>query len=246
MNQTTAQHVKVEFSTTDLDVDGNGGVIEPMTQDQQRVRAAYEYENTQQLSDSESVSYSVEAGARMDRNDNEDSTGAEIGLGIGYEDANNGLTVQAKGIFAFSSGSGYDEMGMNFSLQYDPAQSGNGMYIDMESGYGAVGGHLGDEYLWEASAIESGVPGTLSSAYQSGLTSTLLGLETGYRMKMHAGRITPYGKLTLSDDSGTGRYQVGTRVELVDSIQLNIFGAHSEFSDGSSDQEIRLQLQTRF
>ena len=187
-----AVHLKGEALITELNVDDATG-INARTVDTQRVRASLKWSHERAMAGDGQLHRAINIGLLHDSGNGRD--GAEVGLGLRYQSAVRGLTVEGRSRALLTHSGAYSNWGVSGVVRFRPGRDGRGLSFNLEPGM--------------ASANESN-PGAR------------MNLELGYGMLRHGRMITPYGRATLSD--GRYGYRLGGRLK-ADGLEMSLEGS---------------------
>ena len=154
-----------------------------------------------------------ELGLRSEGGDGKTGTGIELGGGIRFRDPGKGWNVEGFGRQLITYGALPKEWGFGASISVDPDPSGAGLSANLSHSWGRAGS--GVRRLWEQNS-----PGSGSSRGQSGRRLELK-VEYGFSTLGGRGLVSPFGAVTLDDESGLG-YRWGGRLELGPTANLSL------------------------
>ena len=144
----------------------------------------------------------LELGARSDAGDAETGYGMELGLGLGYANADMGLSFESRArVLLAHEDDGYREWGASGSLRYAPGTAGRGLRLGLTSSLGTA--RSGVERLWSLRDAR-GLAQGMASAAGPRLSATL-----GYGIpapRWH-GLATPF--FEMDSRGGQGRQRAG-------------------------------------
>ena len=237
---TTAVRLKAQASLAQMEVEGNGSLLEEQTITAQRLRLALEGSHERTLASGGSLTPSFEVGLRHDGGAGATGTGLELGGGLRYVDPVLGLTVEGRGRVLAAYGEAYEEWGASGLIRVDPGIDGLGLSLSLAPSYGQTAS--GVQRLWNQ-GLPQGAP-QRPNATQA--PTGRLAAEVGYGLAAFAGQglVTPYSAVTLDGD--TQQYRVGSRLELGSELRLSLEVTRQVTTAGQVDQGIRLQANWRF
>ena len=237
---TTAVRLKAQASLAQMEVEGNGSLLEEQTITAQRLRLALEGSHERTLASGGSLTPSFEVGLRHDGGAGATGTGLELGGGLRYVDPVLGLTVEGRGRVLAAYGEAYEEWGASGLIRVDPGIDGLGLSLSLAPSYGQTAS--GVQRLWNQ-GLPRGAP-QRPNATQA--PTGRLAAEVGYGLAAFAGQglVTPYSAVTLDGD--TQQYRVGSRLELGPGLRLSLEVTRQVTTAGQADQGIRLQADWRF
>ena len=119
---TTTLRLKAQASLAQMEVEGNGSLLQEQTIDAQRLRLALEGSHERPLASGGSLTPSFEVGLRHDGGDGATGTGLELGGGLRYVNPALGLTVEGRGRVLAAYEENYEGMGRQWA---DPAGPGD-------------------------------------------------------------------------------------------------------------------------
>ena len=237
---TTAVRLKAQASLAQMEVEGNGSLLEEQTITAQRLRLALEGSHERTLASGGSLTPSFEVGLRHDGGAGATGTGLELRGGLRYVDPVLGLTVEGRGRVLAAYGEAYEEWGASGLIRVDPGIDGLGLSLSLAPSYGQTAS--GVQRLWNQ-GLPQGAP-QRPNATQA--PTGRLAAEVGYGLAAFAGQglVTPYSAVTLDGD--TQQYRVGSRLELGPGLRLSLEVTRQVTTAGQADQGIRLQADWRF
>ena len=233
---TTTLRLKAQASLAQMEVEGNGSLLQEQTIDAQRLRLALEGSHERPLASGGSLTPSFEVGLRHDGGDGATGTGLELGGGLRYIDPALGLTVEGRGRVLSSYDDTYKEWGASGLIRLDPGAAGQGLAFSLVPSYGQTAS--GVQRLWD-----QGLP---QGASATQAPTGRLAAEVGYGLAAFAGQglVTPYGAVMLG--GGTQQYRVGSRLELGPALRLSLEGTRQVTTVGQADHGLRLQADWQF
>ena len=237
---TTTLRLKAQVSLAQMEVEGNGSLLEEQTIAAQRLRLALEGSHERTLASGGSLTPSFEVGLRHDGGAGATGTGLELGGGLRYVDPALGLTIEGRGRVLAAYDDAYEEWGASGLIRLDPGAAGQGLSLSLVPSYGQTAS--GVQRLWEQGLPQGPTQGPSATQALTGR----LEAEVGYGLTAFAGQglVTPYGQLSLG--GGTQQYRVGSRLELGPALRLSLEGTRQVTTVGQADQGIRLQADWRF
>ena len=237
---TTTLRVKAQASLAQMDVDGNGSLLEEQTIDAHRLRLALEGSHERTLASGAQLAPSLEVGLRHDGGDGATGTGLELGGGLRYIDPALGLTVEGRGRVLAAYDEAYEEWGASGLIRLDPGAAGQGLSLSLVPSYGQTAS--GVQRLWDQGLPQGPTQGPSPTQALTGR----LEAEMGYGLAAFAGQglVTPYSAVMLG--GGTQQYRVGSRLELGPGLRLSLEGTRQVTAVGQANHGIRLQVDWRF
>ena len=239
---TTTLKLKGEASWSQVEVEGNGDLIEKQTVNANRLRLALEGSHEQALASGGSLTPSLELGLRHDGGDGITGTGIEIGGSLRYRDPAAGLTVEGNGR-VLAGQSDYREWGLGGSLRLDPGADGRGLSFSLFPTWGETSS--GVERLWDQDVAELATDGT---AANDNVPQMRLDSELGYGFDAvgEHGLLTPYGGFSLAGE-GSQRYRIGSRFKIGSWLNLSLEGERREpANDATAEHGVMLRMQARW
>ncbi len=239
---TTNLRLKGEASVAQVEVEGNGGLIEEQTVNANRLRLALEGSHEQALASGSSLTPSLELSLRHDGGGGITGTGIEIGGSLRYRDPAAGLTIEGNGR-VLAGQSDYREWGLGGSLRLDPGAEGRGLSFSLFPAWGETSS--GVDRLWDQDVAELA---TDDGAANENVPQMRLDSEFGYGFGAFGGRglLTPYGGFSLAGE-GSQRYRIGGRFEIGSSLSLSLEGERLEpVNDAAAEHGMMLRGQMRF
>ena len=237
---TTTLRVKAQASVAQMEVEGNGSLLQEQTIDAQRLRLALEGSHERPLASGGSLTPSFEVGLRHDGGDGATGTGLELGGGLRYVNPAWGLTVEGRGRVLAAYEENYEEWGASGLIRLDPGIDRQGLSFSLVPSYGQTAS--GVQRLWDQGLPQGSPQGAPTTQAPTGR----LEAEVGYGLAAFAGQglVTPYSAVMLG--GGTQQYRVGSRLELGPALRLSLEGTRQVTTVGQADQGIRLQVDWRF
>ena len=225
---------KADAFLTRLEADAAAG-LPKTTGGARQLRLGLEGRRQLEVSPAARMTPSLEIGGRWDGGDAGKGVGVEVGGGLAYTNTALGLEVEARGWFLLAhQEKKFDEWGGNLTVKLDPGQAGRGPWVTFAPGWGGGGSRA--LQTWnspEAFRADGG------SGRTPDLSPDRLELEAGYGTPAYGGLLTPHAGLSMAG-SGTRRYRLGVRLDLVGGADLGIEGRRSARADGSDTNEIMI------
>ena len=237
---TTTLRLKAQASVAQMEVEGNGPLLQEQTIAAQRLRLALEGSHKRTLASGAQLAPSLEVGLRHDGGDGITGTGLELGGGLRYVDPALGLTLEGRGRVLAAYDDAYKEWGASGLIRLDPGAAGQGLSLSLVPSYGQTAS--GVQRLWDQGLPQGPTQGPSPTQALTGR----LEAEVGYGLTAFAGQglVTPYGQLSLG--GGTQQYRVGSRLELGPELRLSLEGTRQVTAVGQANHGIRLQVGWRF
>ena len=179
-----------------------------------------------------------EIGLRSEGGDGKTGSGVELGGGLRFQDPEKGWTVEGFGRRLITSGALPKEWGFDASVSFNPDPSSAGLSARLSHSWGWAGS--GVRRLWE-----EGSSGAGSSGDQSGRR---LELKVDYGFSTMGGHsmVTPFGAVTLGEESGHG-YRWGGRFEIGPTANLSLeFERREQYEGDKPVHAIMLRGAWRF
>ncbi len=236
----TALDLKGEVQGARLEIDDNGDMIAGMSVKIWRLRLAMEGSHSFALSPDETLTPSLEAGARWDGGDGLIGAGLELGGGLGWANRASGLTAAVSARALAAHGGGLREWGASGFVRLDPGADGRGLSLSVVPSWGETAS--GADRLWE-----DGV--TARTVGDDGLRAPVgrLDAELGYGLAAFgaAGLVTPYGAAAFAGDGGH-RYRLGGRLGLGAGFSLSLEAVRRESAADTPEHGIGLRGALRW
>ncbi len=176
-----------------------------LTADVSRVRVMVETSKGYTLASGEMIQPQLRVGIRRDGGDVETGLGMELGGGLTFLDLERGLTIAVHGrkLVAHEQ-SDYEEWGLGGSIALNPQGGGRGLSLGLSPSWGSTASGLAR--LWA-----QGATGLTRNGYGLGFGGRRLDAEVGYGVDALTGRgvFTPYARLVLSEQPGSGPFGAG-------------------------------------
>ena len=241
---TTTVRLKTQASLAQMEVEGNGSLLEEQTIAAQRLRLAMEGSHERTLASGGSLTPSFEVGLRHDVGAGATGTGLELGGGLRYVDPALGLTVEVRGRVLAAYEEAYEEWGASGLIRVDPGSDGQGLSLSLAPSYGQTAS--GMQRLWDQGLPQGPTQGPTQGPSATQAPTGWLEAEVGYGLAAFAGQglVTPYGQFSLG--GGMQQYRVGSRLELGSGLRLSLEGTRQVTTVGQADQGIRLQADWQF
>ena len=220
----TTLQLRGEAWATRLSVDGDGGLVEALSVDVQRVVATVEAAREFPLPRGAARPW-AEFGARWDGGDGEAGAGVEAGGGFAYRDDALGLEAEAAGRILLAHGGDVREWGVEGALRAKPDARGRGLSLSVLPAWGE--GRSGLARLRDGGA--SAAPG-----------GPRLDIAAGYGLRIDGGGLlTPYGGVGLAKGGGR-RWRAGVRIALWDGFDLDFETVGEDGAHGSPERRAAL------
>ena len=238
-----ALHAKAEVALTQAEQAGSeGGSLEALTVDTQRVRFGVEASTERALAAGRRLVLSLALSGRGDFGDEIEgggsALGVEIGPGLRWLDPGRGLVLEGRGRLLAVSDDATREWGVELEAGYDPGVRGRGIAFDLFSGYGVAGSTAGG--LWEREMARSAL---FTHSFEPRARQEM---RLGYGLALGGGRglLTPYVGHALSgaDDRRT---HLGATWSLGEGLHLDLVAEHLGTAH-DSDARVSLTLRSRF
>ena len=234
---TTTLRLKGESLVTQITVEGNNDVIEPLELDARRFRLALEGSYDYLVASGERLVPAVEVGVRHDGGEGLEGTGLEVGGGLRYVNQTLGLTVDGRGRALVTYGEqDYKEWGASVLIRLDPGVDGQGLSFNLAPTYGQTAS--GVSRLWD-----EGMDGFVE-AEQAALGRLEAVVGYGLPILESAGLVTPYSAVTLS--SGERQLRLGGRLGVGSSLEVSLEGAQEVRNERLPVYGVRLRVDLRF
>ena len=203
-NDAAEVRFKGELTRTEMEVDASEQIA-ALEVDATLIRIAMEASRTRSLAGGGTLSPSFSLGARHDGGDGNTGTGAEIGGGVRYANAQSGVSASASA-HALIGRSDYEEWGIQGTVRLASGADGQGLSFVMRPGYGDASngdGNGNTGRIWS-----NGLRDTPAASRPN--ASGRLEMRLGYGLSSAGerdGLLTPWGGLALQNDGN--RYQMG-------------------------------------
>ncbi len=224
--------IKGEALQTTTDVEGSESIT-AVRIGARRLRLGLEASRTHQLANGGQLVPTVEVGMRHDAGDGRTGTGAEVGGGMRYTDAANGLTVESHGRVLLGHSGDYQDWGIGGVVRLAAGRDGQGLSFSLQPTWGATASRAAQVWAQEAVAPASAV-----SRPRDGRVDMNLGYGLGWEEML----VTPYGNMTLTNGSARA-YRLGSRMRLGGGMTLNLEGIRDETAARLVNHGIRLQVR---
>ncbi len=224
--------IKGEALQTTMDVEGSESIT-AVELEARRLRLGLEASRTHQLANGGQLVPTVEVGMRHDAGDGRTGTGAEVGGGMRYTDAANGLTVESHGRVLLGHSGDYQDWGIGGVVRLAAGRDGQGLSFSLQPTWGATASRAAQVWAQEAVAPASAV-----SRPRDGRVDMNLGYGLGWDEML----VTPYGNMTLTNGSARA-YRLGSRMRLGGGMTLNLEGIRDETAARLVNHGIRLQVR---
>ena len=214
----------------------------PLTRaDVQRIRFALESESRYAMSKTSLLTPRLELGGRWDGGSAETGLGTEIGGGLGYVHTPSGWGFEARGRYLLAhQHADFEDWGTSLMLRFDSGMRNHGLKLTLTPTWGNPVSRT--NALWDNTHLLSAArvtPGTGSpSAYQP----QQFDMEIGYGLPFKAGLLSSYSGLSAAS-AGAMHYRLGSRLELDQTVHLNVEAEHRKQAVGTSDSRIIFQGQ---
>ena len=208
--------------------------------DVQRVRFALQGEANHQ-SETSSLTPRLELGGRWDGGKAETGIGAEIGGGLGYVHTPSGWGIEARGHYLIAhQQADFKDWSARISLRFDPGIRDRGLRLAISPVWGNPVSRT--NALWDPAHLLD--TAHISQRPVGDVRPQQFDIEIGYDLPTHGknGSLASYGGLRTSGAS-TMHYRLGSRLELDQTVHLNIEAEHRKQAVGPSDSRIILQGQ---
>ena len=131
----------------------------------------------------------------------------------------------------------FDEWSANLTLKFDPGADKRGLRLALAPVWGAESSRI--EQMWDsAKMLHAGA----DQGNTAGLPLERLEFEWGHGLVSHeeTGAVTPYGGMSLGTPGVRG-YRLGGRVEVGESMNLNVKGERKERARGAAEHRLTLR-----
>ena len=220
----TTLELRGEAWATRLSVDGDGGLVEALSVDVQRIAATAEAAREFALPRG-AVRPWAELGARWDGGDGEAGAGLEAGGGVAYRDDALGLEAEAAGRVLLAHGGDLREWGVEGALRAKPDARGRGLSLSVLPAWGES---------------RSGLVGLRDGGAAAAPRGPRLDIAAGYGLHIDGGALlTPYGGAGLAKGGGR-RWRAGVRIALGDGFDLDFETVAEEGPHGSPERRAAL------
>ena len=208
--------------------------------DVQRVRFALQGESNHQSETALLISR-LELGGRWDGGKAETGIGAEIGGGLGYVHTPSGWGIEARGHYLLThQQADFEDWSASIRLRFDPGTRDRGLQLAISPVWGNPVSR--SNALWDHAHLLD--TAHIGQSPVRGMRPQQFDIEIGYDLPAHGknGMLASYGGLRTSGIS-TMHYRLGSRLELDQTVHLNIEAEHRKQAVGPSDSRITLQGQ---
>ena len=229
---TTALTLKGEVWAARFDLEDNGGLMQGLGVNVNRLRLGLEGEHVHVLSLGATLTPSLELGLRHDGGDGEIGAGVELGGGLSWTDPAQGLSANIHGRALLAHRGDVKEWGVGGLVTFGPGAGVPGLSLSLRPSWGEAEGGLAR--LWENEL----------AAANDAETAARLEAEIGYGLRAAGGHgvLTPYAGLSLS--GGEGRtWRLGGRLEIGPAFHLSLEGERRETDAGPADHGIMLKFR---
>ncbi len=230
--------IKGEALQTSMDVEGSEDIT-AVRIGARRLRLGLEASRTHLLAGGGQLVPTLEVGMRHDAGDGRTGTGAEVGGGMRYTDAANGLTVESHGRVLLGHSGDYQDWGVGGVVRLAAGQDGHGLSFSLQPTWGAAASRASQVWAREAAAT---VAAASTPVRQNGRVAMQMGYGLGWGDEA---LITPYGQVTLTNIQ-MRTYRLGSRMRLGDRLLLNLEGTRQETAAQPVDHGVLLQLGLNF
>ena len=205
-----------------------------MAVEAQRARVSVEASQAHALSGGGQLEPRVEVGMRHDAGDGRTGTGAEVGGGMRYTNAAQGLTLEGRGRVLLGHNGDYEDWGLGGLLQLSGGRDGHGLSFSLQPTWGATGSRAAQVWAQEAAR-------TVSQAGRQGPRNGQVEMNLGYGLGWDEVMMTPYGRFTLTN--GPARvYRLGSRMQLGGGMTFNMEGTREETAERLVNHGLRMQF----
>ena len=229
---TTALTLKGEVWTARFDLEDNGGLMQGLEVNVNRLRLGLEGEHVHVLPLGATLTPSLELGLRHDDGDGETGAGVELGGGLSWTDPARELSADIHGRALLAHRGDVKEWGVGGLVTFGPGAGVPGLSLSLRPSWGEAEGGLAR--LWENEL----------AAANDDETAARLEAEIGYGLRAAGGHgvLTPYAGLSLS--GGEGRtWRLGGRLEIGPAFHLSLEGERRETDAGPADHGIMLKFR---
>ena len=203
--------------------------------DVQRVRFALQGETDHAMSETSLLTPRLELGGRWDGGSADTGVGAEIGGGLAYLHTPSGWGLEARGRYLFAhQDADFEDWGTSLNLRFDPGSRSRGLWLTVVPQWGQPNSQA--NALWDNAQMLNMAMGNSGSGI--GLQPHHLDMEIGYGLPIKTGLFTSYSGMSKS--MGAMHYRLGSRLEIGQSLHINLEGNHAV---GMSGPRFTLQGQ---
>ena len=204
--------LKFDMFSVKSEVEANE-TTEGTEQTANRARAIIEGTHTRTLESGDKFIPSFELGTRYDGGDGQTGSGIRTGVGMRYESANSGLSVEGKSWMLVSHSKDSKEWGASGSLHFGPEKNRQGLSMSLNQQWGKSSG--GIDQLWSN--------GVINLSGDDIKTDGRFTATVGYGIATHHSRglLTPYTSFSLSGGN-MHRFSIGSRFEVDAKLNLNL------------------------
>ncbi len=225
--------IKGEALQTSMDVEGSEDIT-AVRIGARRLRLGLEASRTHLLAGGGQLVPTLEVGMRHDAGDGRTGTGAEVGGGLRYTDAANGLTVESHGRVLLGHSGDYQDWGIGGAVRLAAGRGGHGLSFNLQPAWGAAASRVSQVWAQEAATT---VAAAATPVRQNGRVDMNLGYGLGWEEML----VTPYSQVTLTNGSARA-YRLGSRMRLGGGMTLNLEGIREETAARLVNHGIRLQF----
>ncbi len=225
--------IKGEALQTSMDVEGSEDIT-AVRIGARRLRLGLEASRTHLLAGGGQLVPTLEVGMRHDAGDGRTGTGAEVGGGMRYTDAANGLTVESHGRVLLGHSGDYQDWGIGGAVRLAAGRGGHGLSFSLQPAWGATASRASQVWAQEAATT---VAAASAPVRQNGRVDMNLGYGLGWDETL----VTPYSQVTLTNGSARA-YRLGSRMRLGGGMTLNLEGIRQETAARLVNHGIRLQF----
>ncbi|TGG92659.1 MAG: hypothetical protein ERJ67_05490 [Aphanocapsa feldmannii 277cV] len=233
--------LKGESSLAQVEMEGNDR-IEPLTSDVQRLRLSVEGSHERSLSRGARLTPSLELGMRHDAGDGISGIGVELGGALRYVYPTTGLTLEGHSRVLVAHEADLKDWGIGGLIRIDPGTYKKGLSVSVAPEYGNTSSSVSQ--LWDQDVLAWGEN---DQAANDSWPQGRLDAELGYGLPALGGDglLTPYVGLSLSSEDKQN-YRLGGRLDIADSLSLNLEGQRLESATAPPDHGVTLKMQVRW
>ena len=214
----------------------------PLTRaDVQRIRFALESASRYAMSETSLLTPRLELGGRWDGGSAETGLGTEIGGGLGYVHTSSGWGFEARGRYLLAhQHADFEDWGTSLMLRFDSGMRNHGLKLTLTPTWGNPVSRT--NALWDNTHMLSAARVTSGSGSPSDYQPQQFDMEIGYGLPFKAGLLSSYSGLRAAS-AGAMHYRLGSRLELDQTVHLNVEAEHRKQAVGTSDSRIVFQGQ---
>ena len=200
-----------------------------------RLRATIEGQRTLAMAGGRTLSMQAQAAVRHDGGDAETGAGVEVGAGTLYSAGRLRIGGNVRSLLAHEA-DGYRDWGASATLQLAPEDSGRGLSITVQPGWGRT--QSDGDRIWYTDRPGLGSGGRSTTGH--------VDIETvyGFRFGSPQGTLSPYAGAAMRDGSGA-MLRAGARWASEGRLSAEM-GAKKREEQGGSDTEVELKIKFSF